>query len=403
MMGAVLMREPLKAGALVAGRYEIFRLLGAGLLSHTYLARDTASPRSPRLTLRVTCLPLEDEDEVQRVGQHVLQEVRRIVALRQKSLPTLHDCFLWEGLPWTVRAFTEGHVLPVVLERSPGPVSETQARGWMLQLCDALLLLHAQVPPFILAGLPPDGIVVSPLGRVGILDYPVPCFLPQDLRWKHARRVAPGYLSPELVRGEGVGLTADVYSLGALHLHLLTQASPQAGLPSRSLLTETRPDVAPGTWALLERALAAESGDRFQSVGEFAAALRAEAIMPEERTPSFDLDCSVVRVVMRPGDLVRRRVHLVAREGELIGRARADCPWLRLKYDAFRGEAVDVEFTVDALEMEPGTEQSGIVHVDTQCGQAEIEVVVRVEAPLGERLSRGVRSWFGRTEESGTP
>ena len=134
---------------------------------------------------------------------------------------------------------------------------------------DRLGVVHRDVSP--------RNILVGTSGEVKLTD-----FAPtgSDV-W--ALDVAPtGYNAPELIAGDEADRRSDVFSLGAVLFEMLTGkrtfhrgakdlesrvdelADPQAGLPLELRL-------------ILATALARDPGDRFETAGEFAAALRTFA------------------------------------------------------------------------------------------------------------------------------
>ncbi|MBA3937876.1 MAG: serine/threonine protein kinase, partial [Planctomycetes bacterium] len=96
---------------------------------------------------------------------------------------------------------------------------------------------------------------------------------------------SPAYMSPEACQGQGVGPASDIYSLGCSLFHALTGTTPfsstsmllalqqhvHAPVP---LVSSRRADLG-ALDALVARALAKRSADRFADAAEFASALRA--------------------------------------------------------------------------------------------------------------------------------
>jgi serine/threonine protein kinase len=75
------------------------------------------------------------------------------------------------------------------------------------------------------------------------------------------------YASPERLAGHPPDVSGDVFGLGAVLYHLLTGTAPGGRMtPAEPVPSRVRP--------ILEKALAASPADRFQTVAEFAAALR---------------------------------------------------------------------------------------------------------------------------------
>lgn len=114
----------------------------------------------------------------------------------------------------------------------------------------------------------------------------------------------PPYMSPEQARGDLVDHRADVWALGVLAYHLLTNEFPfDAETPESMLakicslhptpITVHRPELPRSIARLFERALANPIQDRFQTTVDFASAfelaarddLRAITVPPDERGP----------------------------------------------------------------------------------------------------------------------
>src|SRR4029079_9168541 len=94
----------------------------------------------------------------------------------------------------------------------------------------------------------------------------------------------PLYLAPEVFRGEARSKLNDLYALGVLLFHILAHDFPVVGPTqadvedahkrgARRRLRDIRPDLPAMFVEAVERALAADPRERFQSIGEFEAAL----------------------------------------------------------------------------------------------------------------------------------
>jgi serine/threonine protein kinase len=95
----------------------------------------------------------------------------------------------------------------------------------------------------------------------------------------------PAYLAPEVFAGQDRTRAADIYSLGVLLYYLVTASYPIHGTTAteivrhhrrgapRKRLSDTRPDLPNSFVRVVERALADNPDDRFESAGAFEAAL----------------------------------------------------------------------------------------------------------------------------------
>lgn len=117
-----------------------------------------------------------------------------------------------------------------------------------LQLCDAVAHAHRQL--LVHRDLKPSNVLVDQDGQVKLLDFGIAKALDPvetielDQTQVGQRPYTPNFASPEQIRGEPVGTSTDIYSLGVLLYVLLTGARPygrQANTPmeaARSALEE---------------------------------------------------------------------------------------------------------------------------------------------------------------------
>jgi len=101
----------------------------------------------------------------------------------------------------------------------------------------------------------------------------------------------PAYMAPEVLRGEPRSQASDVYSLGVLLFHLVTDAYPvyepsvDAAIAAhaagrRARVRDLRPALPAAFIDVVERATAADPHARFQSAGAMEAALREKKEAP---------------------------------------------------------------------------------------------------------------------------
>src|SRR6266851_3609716 len=116
-------------------------------------------------------------------------------------------------------------------------------------VCEAVQ--HAHSHAVIHRDLKPSGILVKNDGSVRLLDFGIAKQLESldlqvDQTMTGLRLMTPAYASPEQVRGDRVGISTDVYSLGVILYELLTGQLPfdLSGLTpaeAASIITEHEP------------------------------------------------------------------------------------------------------------------------------------------------------------------
>lgn len=217
-----------------------------------------------------------------------------------------------------VRGNTFRDVIRWVWERKPG-WSQPRALAVAVDVCDALAYAHSK--GVIHRDIKPDNVMVGPFGETYLMDWGVARILDQpdarDLRLRpptaatgpeERDRVASdaspmqtmdgmivgtlSYMPPEQARGEIDQLDprSDVYSVGAMLYHLLTDHVPYRDKGSQYLpqavyqrllegtlpgIPSLNPQVAPELVAICEKAMARDKQRRYPSTQELGADLRA--------------------------------------------------------------------------------------------------------------------------------
>jgi serine/threonine protein kinase len=211
-------RKPvLERGHVVAGRYEVEALLGAGAFADVYRARDCVVTDHV-VALKILRTRAADERSV----QAALRELEVIASVFHPSIVQLNDHGWHDGHLWFVMPLYRGETLATRLTR--GPLTRGEARAIFEPLAEALAAMHRagvqhqDVKPenVFLATLDFDADKPGP-------DRILPVLLDLGVASKDAELVlagTPAYFAPEVAaRFLGVpdpppvGPKADVFSL----------------------------------------------------------------------------------------------------------------------------------------------------------------------------------------------
>ncbi len=211
--------ETMEPGRLLAGRYEVGELLGAGGFGATYRARDLG--RFGTACVVKELLPARQENEIAR--RLFEREARTLCELSHPQIPTLHAYFEADGRFFLIQDFVDGETLAAHLRRVTR-MPEPEVRDVVLQLLNVLVYLHGRTPPVIHRDIKPANIILATDGRVVLIDFgAVREAIGGDDQ--HTSIGTAGYTPRE----QAVGRTtpsSDCYALGATALHMISGTHP---------------------------------------------------------------------------------------------------------------------------------------------------------------------------------
>ena len=269
--------------AALAGRYRIERELGAGGMATVYLAHDLRHERDVAIKV------LHPELAAALGGDRFLSEIKTTARLQHPHILPLLDSGSADTFLFYVMPFIAGETLRARLERERQlPVED--ALRITREVADALESAHAL--GVIHRDIKPENILLQ-RGHALVADFGIALAV-QSAGGSRMTQTGlslgtPQYMSPEQAMGERhIDARTDLYALGAVTYEMLTGDPPFTGSSVQAIvarvLTErpapistVRDTVPPAVEAAVLRALAKLPADRFSSIGEFVAALRADA------------------------------------------------------------------------------------------------------------------------------
>lgn len=269
-------------GDLRIGNYDVLDRLGAGGMGAVFKARH-------RRMKRVVALKVFSP-EAAALADRFQREVETISRLTHPNIVMAYDADEAEVGPFLVMEFVDGRDLASeVAER--GPLAVADAVGCLVQAARGLEyahqrgIIHRDVKPGnILRGR--DGVVK--VADLGLARLNAPETAGQTALTQTGTVFGtPDYMPPEqAVDAALVDRRGDVYSLGCTLCYLLTGLPPYRGSSLMALLlmhregeipslTAARPDVPPALDRVFQKMVAKAPADRYQSMGEVAAALES--------------------------------------------------------------------------------------------------------------------------------
>lgn len=270
------------------GRYEIRSPIGAGGMGEVYLAHDTQLDRPVALKL----LPADVTQDADRL-RRFQQEARATSALNHPNILTIYEIGESEGAYFIATEFIDGTTLRDRMAR--GRMEIDEILDVSVQVASALAAAHEA--GIIHRDVKPENIMLRRDGYVKVLDFGLAKLTEQRANSNpHGltlANTAPGivigtvtYMSPEQARGLRVDARTDIFSFGVVLYEMLAGRAPFGGpTPSDVIvsildrqpqpLTLFLPAASPETQRIVSKALAKDRDERYQSVTELLADLRA--------------------------------------------------------------------------------------------------------------------------------
>jgi len=308
-------------GDVIAGRYVLEELVGAGGMSSVYRAHDQLLERDVALKILHSTYK-EDEEAVERFRR----EARAVARLSHPNVVTVIDRGEEDGHQFIVFEYVDGATLKDHLaERGPLPPEEALAIA--IDVGEALAYAHGH--GIVHRDVKPQNVILNGDGAAKVSDFGIArsVDVEKDVTQTGTVIGTGDYIAPEQASGRPVVPASDVYGLGCVLFELLTGSPPFSGsgfvdvamqhihAPPPALL-ERRPDVPPRIAAAVERALAKDPEDRFPSMDAFVAELRACLVRPrgeaaEDATTVLPRQRVERRPVTAPRSRGRRRRRIV--------------------------------------------------------------------------------------------
>ncbi|HEY5937100.1 MAG TPA: protein kinase, partial [Kofleriaceae bacterium] len=283
LLAAVVRGAPVRAWDALSGQtlgpYRIDAQIGAGGMGAVYRAWD------PRLGRAIAVKVLHEHSEAQ--AERLAVEARAAAAIDHRSIVGIHDVGVADGIHYVAMELVDGESLRSVIDR--GPQGVARARELAGELIDGLVAAHAR--GVIHRDLKPENLILTRDG-LRILDFGLAKLVdagPLDATEPGTVHGTPGYMAPEQARGTPADARADLFAAGAIIYELVTGKRAFPGTTSADRLSATLRDSPPtgelGDLApIVERCLAKEARDRFQTAADLAWALAT--VSPPRATPA---------------------------------------------------------------------------------------------------------------------
>jgi serine/threonine protein kinase len=279
--GEAVSGESTFAAGDLSERYVLDHPLRVGGMGVVWVAHSKA------LNVPVALKVLRSRENTPEAVERMANEAHAAASLGHPAIVRVLDFGEAGDAPFIAMELLEGEDLSGMLERQ-GKLPPAEAVGLLLPIIDGLAAAHRQ--GIVHRDIKPENIFIArdAMGRVQpkVLDFGIA----KLADGRSATRITqsgtilgtPQYLSPEQAYGrDDVDFRTDVWSVGVVLYELITGAQPFTGKTHNSLIrsiTEDELARAPGVgdeqlWRIIERCLAKEAHDRWESMWALGEAL----------------------------------------------------------------------------------------------------------------------------------
>jgi eukaryotic-like serine/threonine-protein kinase len=206
---------------MLAGRYELGRIIGRGGMAEVHAAHDRLLDREVAVKLLRARFR---EDAAFTARFH--DEARHVARLAHPNLVVVHDTGTEDGEPYIVMERIRGRTLQQAIDA--GGLTEDRALQVSADVCGALGYAHRN--GLVHRDVKPGNIMLAEDGSVKVTDFGIARAISDETVTVTAAVLGTAaYLSPEQAQGRRVDARSDLYSLGIVLYELLTGSVPFTG------------------------------------------------------------------------------------------------------------------------------------------------------------------------------
>lgn len=265
------------------GRYQVEKELGKGAMGVVYLGRD---PKINRVVaIKTMALSQEfEEDELKDVKERFFREAETAGRLNHPNIVTIFDAGEEHDLAYIAMEFLKGKdLVPYTKPGNLMPIAKVMDIA--ARVADALSYAHQN--SVVHRDIKPANIMYEPESdAVKVTDFGI-ARITDSSRTKTGMVLGtPSYMSPEQLAGKKIDGRSDLFSLGVMLFQMVSGKLPFEGDSMAQLMfkianeshphvRDFNPQVPECLAAIIDKALAKDNAQRYQTGAELAADLRA--------------------------------------------------------------------------------------------------------------------------------
>ncbi len=256
---------------MLLGEFRLLRRLGKGGMAEVWLAEQLSLKRNVALKLLRSDM-MEDATYVGRFQT----EAKAAAGLNHPNIVQVYTVGCEKGQHYIAQEYVQGQTLKDLIKKR-GPLDVNLALYLMRQVSSALQT--AAERGIVHRDIKPENIMITKKGEAKVADFGLAQLQGGErlnLTQEGMTMGTPLYMSPEQVSGKKIDHRSDIYSLGVTFYHMLAGRPPFQGENAVSIavqhlhnppepLATLRPDLPTAVCKLVERMIAKNPADRYQT------------------------------------------------------------------------------------------------------------------------------------------
>jgi eukaryotic-like serine/threonine-protein kinase len=260
------------------GKYKIQELVGEGAMGTVYRAVDSVIGRTVAIKVMNASIARQQDHR-----QRFLREAQAAGSLQHPNVVTIYDLGELDGHLFIAMEYVHG----TDLERLMSSPDQLKLQSKLDIIVDVLMgLSYAHKHGIVHRDIKPANVRVGEDGHAKIMDFGVAHLASSDMTRTGIVVGTPSYMAPEQVMGGKAVPGTDLFAVGAVLYHLITGSKPFEGPTLQSLfyrivtdmprpLDEVRPGLPTALNTIIQKAMAKEASQRYESALDMANAIIA--------------------------------------------------------------------------------------------------------------------------------
>ena len=394
--GTVKMKQTRWIGQTLNGRYKIEDLLGQGGMSAVYKATDPNLRRV--VAIKIVHPHLSSDPSFIRRFE---EEAAAIASLRHPNIVQVFDFNTDEDVNYMVMEYVPGETLQTRLKRlnnKERKMTFEEAINITINVCDGLSYAHKR--GMVHRDVKPANIMLDVNNQAILMDFGIVKIVGSSAHTLTGAVIGTAnYMAPEIIRSESADQRSDIYSLGITLFEMLSGSPPFDADSAMTImmmhlneplpdLLSIRNDIPQNLIQIVNKALAKDRKDRYQTADDFARQLRSvlqefqtkEIQIPVDSTKEDKTEDVEPTMVLSPSESSKEDVTVI----DLSDRSVVDD--VTVLDDSDRVEVEDVT----VVDFSPEQVSERVVH------ETQVEIPKKIEL-LGSKPGKPKRLLLGVT------